>query len=135
MLWLLALVGVGAVAAVAASSSSSSSSGSSSSPSSGGGLPSVPAVQIALWETPRTGPNAIPADKWNTRGQKFVDPYGVEGGCWPSSGLEDLLRLPSDAKARMTFLHARAQSTPPKVMPTVDMLVATAGAGPVCFRH
>lgn len=129
MLWLLALVGLGAAAAMASSSSSSSSSspaGGGGSSSKSTGLPRVPSISLALWESPVTGPQAIPADKFNTRGQKFVDPYGLDGGCWPSGGLEDLLRLPSDAKARMTFLHTRAQSTAPKVMATVDMLVATA---------
>lgn len=92
------------------------------------GLPVVNSLSIAIWESPKSerskGATAIPLDKLNTRGQKFIDPCGIAFG---TKGYENVMSLPSDGKVRMTFVHSRAQSMIPKPMPAADVLIAAAG--------
>lgn len=120
--FVLALVVGGVIVAAVASSGASPKAP-------GAILPNVSSVLIAIWESAKVGRSkgaqAIPLDKLSTHGQKFIDPCGIALG---TKGYENVMSLPSDAKARMTFIHSRAQSTIPKPVPAADVLISAAGA-------
>lgn len=87
----------------------------------------VSSIELALWESNTN----IPSDKLNNRGQKFIDPYAIDGACWPGvdqTNIKTLMALPKDGRVRAEFMHKAAQTTPPKVMPAADVLISTADA-------
>jgi hypothetical protein len=86
---------------------------------------SVSSLEVALWESNTN----IPSDKLNNRGQKFIDPYAIEGACWPEvdrSNVNILMALPKDGKVRVEYMHKNALATKPIVMPAADVLISAA---------
>lgn len=89
------------------------------------GIPRVSSLEVNSWAQG----DKWPADKLNNRGEKFIDPYAIEGACMKNpGGIEYLIATPKNGKARITAIHTRAQTTPVKVMPAADVLVNAAGA-------
>lgn len=84
-------------------------------------------IEIAIWESNTN----IPSDKLNNRGQKFIDPYALDGACWSGvdmSGITSIMSLPKNGKDRVEFMHKSALTTKPMVMPAADILISTADA-------
>ncbi len=86
---------------------------------------SVSEIELAIWESNTN----IPSDKLNNHGQKFIDPYALDGACWPGvdqSGITGLMSLPKDGKIRIEYMHKNALATKPTIMPAADIMISAA---------
>lgn len=92
-----------------------------------GFITSVNSLEVSIWESNTN----IPSDKLNNRGQKFIDPYAIDGACWPEvdkTNVNTIMALPKDGRIRVEYMHKNAQATKPIVMPAADLLISTADA-------